>query len=360
MAKGTVFDPERIVLRDRRSDVNVICLTHHPTITSNLYFEMCSFTRDDRYVVVVAQRLAGREAPWDLLRARTDGLELVQLTDCDDLSGIAICPSRGSVFYQSNGELHELNIVTLDEQTVAKAPGETPTYPQSLASVDERGEQYFGSCRNADGRALLFRVETATGKLDVLHESDAQNHIHVDPDGRLLRFGDVSEGQIRSLLIDADGAHLRPYPGEHQWLAHCTWFGRTGRMQGTLLPPGQALVTYIEGDEKPTVLTAGRYYWHSSASADAQWIVADTNWPQEGLYLLHVPSGTVTYVCDPQSSCSHPQWTHPHPSLSPGLNYVLFNSDMTGIGQVYLAELTEEFIAQAAKGYACKPSTLGP
>ena len=55
----------------------------------------------------------------------------------------------------------------------------------------------------------------------------------------------------------------------------------------------------------------------------------------------------------PHASCSHPQWTHPHPSLSPNIKYVLFNSDMTGIGQIYLAELTEEFLTQAANGYAC-------
>jgi len=38
------------------------------------------------------------------------------------------------------------------------------------------------------------------------------------------------------------------------------------------------------------------------------------------------------------------------------MKYILFNSDMTGIGQVYLAELTQEFLAQAAQGYLCSPN----
>ncbi len=48
---------------------------------------------------------------------------------------------------------------------------------------------------------------------------------------------------------------------------------------------------------------------------------------------------------------------HPHPAISPKLKYVLFNSDMTGVGQVYVAELTEEFLEGAASGYTCQHAT---
>jgi hypothetical protein len=41
------------------------------------------------------------------------------------------------------------------------------------------------------------------------------------------------------------------------------------------------------------------------------------------------------------------------------MRYVLFNSDMTGIGQVYLAELADEFLGKAAEGYACQPVLTG-
>jgi hypothetical protein len=40
------------------------------------------------------------------------------------------------------------------------------------------------------------------------------------------------------------------------------------------------------------------------------------------------------------------------------MRFVFFNSDLTGLGQTYLAELTPEFLAQAAKGYAPKPCTM--
>jgi len=307
-------------------------------------------------VVFIGQRVACRDAPWDLFRARTDGMDLVQMTDCDDLAGIVVSPATGHVYYSSKGELRRMSIVDLAEERVAAIPGRPPAARFSLASIDQRGESYFGTYMNRKGRAVLFRVNVSTGKMDALHESESQNHIHVDPSGKTISFGNWTNNQGAACLIDSDGGHFRPLPFDR--FAHCTWFGDTGKMQGTLLPPGHALVTYREGDAEPAVLTEGRYYWHSSSSREAQWIVSDTNWPQEGIYLFHVPTRTVTYVCDPRSSCSHPQWTHPHPSLSPGLKYVLFNSDQTGIGQVYLAELTQEFLAQASQGYECRPSPM--
>jgi hypothetical protein len=40
------------------------------------------------------------------------------------------------------------------------------------------------------------------------------------------------------------------------------------------------------------------------------------------------------------------------------MRYVLFNSDLTGVGQVYVAELTDEFLAQAASGYLLQPGYI--
>jgi len=352
MAKGSVYGCERAIWRDPRSGLRIIRLTHYSTISTNLYFEMCSFTEDDAYVIVLSQRGAGRDAPWDLMRVRTDGTELVQMTACDAMAGIVVSPATHCVLYQSGRELRKVDIHSLKEEPVAELPGSLPEGPPSLGSVDVEGRAYFGSCMKADGIGVLFRVDIRTGKVAVLQEGKFQNHIHVDPQGTTLYFGVPAESL--PYLVDADGRNVRPYP--FMKFAHLTWLGTTGTMQGTLVPPGHAIVTFKEGDAGPVPITQGRYYWHSSASRDAQWIVSDTNWPQEGLYLVHVPTGSVNYVCDPRSSCSHPQWTHPHPALSPGMKYVLFNSDLTGIGQVYVSELTPEFLAQASEGYHCKPN----
>lgn len=356
MAKGSMYETERVFLKDPRSGLTVTRLTHSSCIAQNLYFEMCSFTEDDGYVVLRSQRYAGRDAPWDLFRVRTDGQELVQISECDDLSGIVFSPAKSSFFYQSGGEVRCLDAHTLQDEPIARAPGAKGVSPRSLATIDEAGEVYIGSVTNDRSEAVIFKTETASGKTEVLHTTNSVVHLHVDPEGKILFFIDHKPGASGPYLMNTDGSGLRPYPFRN--FAHHTWFGKTGLMQGTLVPPGHALATYKEGDAEPAILTEGRYYWHSSASRDAQWIISDTNWPQEGLYLFHVPTRAVSYVCDCRSSCSHPQWTHPHPALSPGMKYVLFNSDMTGIGQVYLANLTGEFLEKACRGYTCRPNLL--
>jgi hypothetical protein len=348
-----VYGPERAIFRDPRSGLRILRLTHYSSISMNLYFEMCAFTPDERHVVLLSQRGAGRDAPWDLMRARTDGMELVQMTEVDHIGGIVVSPPLGAVLYQCGSELRKVDILSLREDTIAHVPGEFPGVCGSLGAMDAAGCSYFGSSQRPDGTAVLFRVELASGVVTELYEGTRQVHIHVDPAGTTVYFAEYDEVRGGPYMIDANGANLRRYCFDR--FAHHTWFGETGLMQGCLLPPGHALVTYREGDAEPEVITGGRYYWHSSASDDAQWIVSDTNWPREGLYVVHVPTRTVTFLCDPLSSCSHPQWTHPHPSFSPNMSYVLFNSDMTGIGQVYLVELTDEFRAQAAQGYHCVP-----
>ncbi|HNZ39512.1 MAG TPA: oligogalacturonate lyase family protein, partial [Candidatus Latescibacteria bacterium] len=42
----------------------------------------------------------------------------------------------------------------------------------------------------------------------------------------------------------------------------------------------------------------------------------------------------------------HPQWTHPHPMFTPDGRRIVFNSDRTGIGQVYTVEIPESLRQQ--------------
>ena len=354
MAKGTVYPSERGIWRDPRSGLRIIRLTHSACISTNLYFEFCSFSPDDRYVVILSQRYAGRDAPWDVMRARTDGTELVQMTDTDTLGGAVVVSTRqGCIFYRADHELRRMDIASLEETVVAETPGKLDPELVTRGSVDRAGTVYFGNMIDDDGMSVMFLLDLTTGESVPLHEAGRHGHIDCDPSGKTVAFCAWRQGETPGhYLIDADGQNLRPYPFNQ--FAHNTWFGESGTLQGTLLPPGRAIVTHTEGDEEPTVLTSGRYYWHSGASLDAQWIVADTNWPAQGLYLLHVPTRNVAYVCDPKASCSHPQWTHPHPALSANMKYVVYNSDMTGIGQVYLTEFTEEYLADIVAGPPCK------
>ncbi len=356
MSKGEIYPSERVIFQDPRSGLRVIRLTHGPCIASNLYFEMCSFTEDDRYVVFRSQRYAGRDAPWDLFRATTDGKELVQLTDHDTMNGIVFCPKTHAFYFTIQREIRKLDILTMKEEPIAEAPGPPPKENGTLASIDAEGQLYISNCRIGEHGSLLYKLDIPSRKITVLHEGCSQNHIDIDPTGHIISFNEITRNFQTGEITDATPFYISveggtPTPYGFQRFAHRSWLGNTGTIQGTLLPPEAGIAILTPGASDVDICAQGRYYWHSGASRDGEWIVADTNWPQEGIYLLHVPTGHVAYVCNPKASCSHPQWTHPHPALSPGMNYVLFNSDATGIGQVYLAELSPSFLENIRKGH---------
>lgn len=104
------------------------------------------------------------------------------------------------------------------------------------------------------------------------------------------------------------------------------------------------------GEERPSRIASGPYFWHSGSSLDGEWIVADTNWPDVGLQLVHVPTGRFGPLCFPRSSEGHPQWSHPHPQFSRDAACVLFNSDATGVPQVYLARVPAELRERIVSG----------
>jgi len=54
-----------------------------------------------------------------------------------------------------------------------------------------------------------------------------------------------------------------------------------------------------------------------------------------------IKTGRWSVLCESGSSLSIPQYTHPHPYLSPDNKWVIFNSDRTGIPHVYAASVPE-------------------
>jgi hypothetical protein len=72
------------------------------------------------------------------------------------------------------------------------------------------------------------------------------------------------------------------------------------------------------------------------------------------LFLGCLATGRVLPLCDSQASGGSPQYTHTHPYITPGNRRVIFNSDRTGITQVYAAtvpaDLLEKLSTPASNG----------
>ena len=213
----------------------------------------------------------------------------------------------------------------------------------SFGRISVGGSYIFIQATFSKDKSGIVRIDLDGSNPKTIKEGIRIGHLNPSPTGNYVAYIETAEtnefaGQTW-YVMDADGE------GDHRWpvqnWAHSAWVGTSDRMQGTLLPPDHA-ITWIAPDqtlEEMETITSGPYFWHSSASADGQWLVADTQWPDIGLQLIHLPTGRYHTLCRSESSImGH---AHPHPSFSPDGTRVLFNSDRTGIIQVYVVKVPE-------------------
>ena len=213
MAKGSVYGPERAFMRDPRSGLQIIRLTHHSSMSHNLYFEMCSFTEDEEHVLFLSERCAGRDTPRDLMRARTDGMELVQLTVAAGPRRDSGLPCRRRGFStQTDKELVRIDVMSLEEEAVGALPEAAGAAMPSLGAADAAGKQYFGTLVNKEDTGVLFKIDLETGESTVFTKEQRQNHLHVDPTGTTLFFNLQVDGIWTPHLINTDGSNMRALP----------------------------------------------------------------------------------------------------------------------------------------------------
>ena len=64
-----------------------------------------------------------------------------------------------------------------------------------------------------------------------------------------------------------------------------------------------------------------------------------------------IASGHLLPLCDTRASCSGPQYTHTHAYMTSDNRHVIFNSDHTGLGQVWAAEIPAGFLDAVENGH---------
>jgi Tol biopolymer transport system component len=111
-----------------------------------------------------------------------------------------------------------------------------------------------------------------------------------------------------------------------------------------LLTAGDGTIYLVKvGDEKAKVVAKNKGFNHISSSADGQFFVVD-DFRNGVLYVGSLVTGRCLPLCDSHASCGRPQYTHTHPYITPNNRYVIFNSDQTGICQIYAAEIPDGFL----------------
>ncbi|HSW46106.1 MAG TPA: oligogalacturonate lyase family protein [Phycisphaerae bacterium] len=370
--KGRLFPGEIIAGRDEQTGVAVWQVTNHPCINHGLYFLTSSFLPDEKSLV-----FAGfRNGSANFYQAGFPNGPIRQLTDSQGITSFsAVISEDGRRLYFTRGSsIVVLNLADLSEQVVADFPG------GKLGEVDlSCDERWIASAIRVDGGHGIVVAASDGGGGGIIHR---QERVIIHPqfhpaDSSLIEY--ASDPAPRMHLINRDGRKNRLLyeHGNDEFVVHETWLGVTGDLVFTVWPkaikrmrlPSRRIETIAEFNA-----------WHISPSRDGRFIICDTNCPDVGMQLVDVATGRRRTICYPRSSNGGsqwakgryalkedfeeaartgrsslgealswmemktdtvygPQWTHPHPALSPSGRYATFTSDRSGHPQVYVVAI---------------------
>ena len=372
----TPFASERIQMTDPTTGIKVIQLTSYPSPSAHLPYDWPSITPDNRWILLYSQRWTQRTAPWDIFRVDADGLNLFQLTEDGQEAADAGYYGRQHAIMSHDGKL----LYVLWANRLKAVDVETGEQEEllSLEQYASEGVTFARMCLNGTGERIFVsrwgadttvRIDLSTGKTDeVVFEGTVVGCFQEEPRilvqrGKVIWGTEDLPGGGRRVInagqalylwsVDEDGGDAREIC-EQKYFAHYTLHGKQSKVQGCGQVPERCIWIAEEGKE-PEKLVQGPYFWHSGPSFDGEWICADTNWPDSGLQYIHVPSRRFRTLCHPNATREHYEFGHPHPTVSMDGRLVVFRSDRTGMSQVYVAHVTEEFRESVKAGELDRP-----
>lgn len=354
----------------RGSDANVgarlIQLTSAAMVSHDIYCE-------ERYGTVDGSRIAFLRSPLgyppeDLWLCDLRTHEVACLTQ--DICGYPTSPLyRDTIYFQRQTDkgriLTRADMKTLETEEVFDL-SPCPPWRWRVSSISPDERYYVSNLRVRDETYGLYRVDLKRGTWEIFHEhADICNpHPQFEPSkgedilvqhNRGCRLDE--EGNIVSLVgpegatlyvIDKDGGNERPLPVGKPHTSpvtgHECWVGKTGKV---ILTSGGHNKNEIRlaapGDRESRLLWNGLNFAHIAASDDGQFFISD-DFSNSRIYVGHIESGRMLPLCDTRASCSITQAGHPHAYLTSDNRHVIFNSDHTGLGQVWAADIPGGFL----------------
>jgi len=340
-------------------------MTSYPTPSAHFPYYWPSVTPDNGRVLLYSQRWAQRNAPWDIFRVDADGLNMFQLTEHGDWEepgggyygrphGLLTLDGK-TLYVLWGSDLHRIDIETGDDELVAPLAAYcSDDAPLGQPFMSVAGDRLFMSTYGTAQRTV--RVDVATGDCT---ELDLGGSVfgYFQSEGRVvaqtggIKWGTI-EGKDGKRTVTNVGDELAIWTFDEdgndpqfvcpQIFAHATVLGNKAAMQGCGRPPVRCIWIAEPGAE-PVKRAEGPYFWHSGPSYDGEWIVSDTNWPDCGIQLIHVPTGNFRTLCHAGATQDHYEFGHCHPNISQDGRLVVFRSDRSGMSQVYVAHVTDEF-----------------
>ena len=338
---ATPMGSEVSCYQDPVSGARVAQITAWPCVNGSFYFHDQYWTPDSKTFLLHSTPGPRGSRP-DLYRVNVDGHGLIRLTDGQPWTCLAMHPQGKGYYYLAEGAVWLGDLETGEPQQVARLP-QGVSEAGGGGSITWDGRVFVAQVRTAQGESGIYRLYPDTGQGEVVEVQDRPiSHTQIEPSrGELIAYQLSRPGlRISYWWIPVDGgAQAQPFQLE-QGTGHWMWVGDSGRLLSTFVHPRGAIATIGPQDREPTVVVeAPVYFWHAASSLDGVWAVSDTNWPDVGIQLVHLPSGRHDTLCLSGSNNGAWNGVHPHPSFSPDGSLVVFESDRTGVPQVYLVQV---------------------
>jgi len=341
---------ERIDRVDPETGLLVRQVTSAPTVSRHMHYETPTFTPDGEGMLFVSMRVAGRGSPWDLFTCRSDGNEIVQLSGGSrrGMSNACLSVDGHYAYYMEDGSFHRTRLDSAEDDEVGRMDDANHyEYYRGARSWDDRW--YISMVRTGNGSVALVRWDVETGEHVVIVEADKFNHPKPSPGGPEFQVSAkyrLPDGGLRVVPMCIDVGTLEKIDLEFNSggfeIGHNCWLGGSGDYQATLREPYHGIIVMRRDGGEPERVAEGPYFWHSGASLDGRWIVADTSYPDEGIWLINVSTRRRELLCFAGASQGNHQWTHPHPNLSDDGSMVVFTSDASGISQVHVVYIPDD------------------
>lgn len=358
---------EYVPRQDAETGTPVLQLTSAPMIHETIYPQAAVFTPDSRCFIY--SRRQAPDLPREYWIADLATLQLRKLTDEPGACGPVISPDGRWMYYmveKPQVELRRLSLDTYERETWITT--DLIRTAQDPGTIRSDGQCYvtWGQRRPGIWAVVRFDIEARVASLVVEGDAlcdPAPQYCLADCNDLLIRetHGCRFDGTGRYLSVAAglgadlhviadDGSNLRDVNLGGSDLEmiqeHQCWLGGTRRVVSTLLrrdTPDQAfrsdrLVATVPGTPDLDLLAHGRAFAHPAVTRDGHWWVCDEHGTAD-LYFGSVLTRQYRLLAHTGASFGVPQYTHPHPCLSPDGYWVIYNSDVTGVPQVYAVRI---------------------
>lgn len=362
MSKGRLYPSESRNFRDARTGVAIRQVTGAPAIHHHPFFMIPAYDDAMQWTIFASTR-TGR--PQLFAEVRETG-ELWQLTDRDDLNDWSIHPSHDGryVYFTAGTGGWRVNLHTLEEEQLIDfgqvAMREEGMVAGAMGTTALSHDDCWWAVKfNVGDVAWLAVCHTQTGESSIILRRDSIAHLQFCPDDANLLFyaGPLTD---RVWVINRDGSQNRRLyqraPGE--WITHESWIPGSRELAFVDWPRGVRCIQVDTGRERRVTSFNA---WHPICNRAGTWMIADTNFPDNGIQLFNPQDGigTPRTICFPQATSRGDHWagsfpydngpievyapqhTHPHPSFSPDSRFIVYTSDHSGFAQLYEATLPQ-------------------